>query len=140
MALLILPLGLGATAVVDSARRARCGRRPPARVLDGSLRYSLDKTTREVLFLPLPADLKRRAKPFVDVTMDRLGKAMGALLLLVLNPAVAASASTGSKLSYASLGVMALWIVGALVARREYLKSFRRSLGSARHRARRRCA
>ena len=37
-----------------------------------------------MLFLPLPADLKYRAKPFVDVTVDRFAKALGALLLLVL--------------------------------------------------------
>ena len=55
-----------------------------ARVLDTSLRYTVDKTTREILFLPLPADIKYQAKPFVDVTMDRLSKGMGALLILVL--------------------------------------------------------
>ena len=53
-------------------------------MLDTSLRYTIDKTTREVLFLPLPADVKYRAKPFVDVTVDRFAKALGALLLLVL--------------------------------------------------------
>jgi simple sugar transport system permease protein len=54
-----------------------------ARVLDTSLRYTVDKTSREVLFLPLPAELKYRAKPFIDVTMDRFAKGMGALLILV---------------------------------------------------------
>ena len=49
-----------------------------ARMLDTSLRYTVDKTSREVLFLPLPTELKYRAKPFVDVTMDRLAKGMGA--------------------------------------------------------------
>ena len=29
-----------------------------ARVLDTSLRYTVDKTTREILFLPLPTDIK----------------------------------------------------------------------------------
>ena len=47
-----------------------------ARVLDGTLRYSLDKTTREVLFLPVPAGLRFRAKPFIDVTMEKFGKAL----------------------------------------------------------------
>ena len=55
-----------------------------ARVLDTSLRYTVDKTTREMLFLPLPTDLKYQAKPFVDVTVDRFSKALGALLMLVL--------------------------------------------------------
>ena len=59
-----------------------------ARVLDQSLRYTVDKTTREILFLPLPAELKLQAKPFVDVTVDRVGKGIGALLLLVLDPAL----------------------------------------------------
>ena len=45
--------------------------------LDTSLRYTVDKTTREILFLPLPADVKYRAKPFIDVTMDRLAKGAG---------------------------------------------------------------
>ena len=45
-----------------------------ARVLDTSLRYTVDKTTREILFLPLPTDIKYQAKPFVDVTMDRLSQ------------------------------------------------------------------
>ena len=38
-----------------------------------------------MLFLPLPADLKYRAKPFIDVTMDRFAKGVGALLILVLH-------------------------------------------------------
>ena len=53
-------------------------------MLDGTLRYSLDKTTREVLFLPVPAGLRFRAKPFIDVTMEKFGKAFAAMLLLVL--------------------------------------------------------
>jgi ATP:ADP antiporter, AAA family len=55
-----------------------------ARVFDTSLRYTVDKTTREILFLPLPTDLKYQAKPFVDVTVDRFAKAIGALIILVL--------------------------------------------------------
>ena len=46
-----------------------------ARVIDTSLRYTVDKTTREILFLPLPNDLKQQAKPFIDVTVDRFGPA-----------------------------------------------------------------
>ena len=55
-----------------------------ARVADTSLRYTVDKTTREILFLPLPVDIKYQAKPFIDVTVDRVAKGVGALILLVL--------------------------------------------------------
>jgi ATP:ADP antiporter, AAA family len=126
VALLILPIGLGGTALLILATGAFWA--PGiARVLDGSLRYSLDKTTREVLFLPLPPDLKLRAKAFVDVTMDRFAKAAGNVILLVLIKPWGLALDWVS-LSYASLAMMGIWVVMALVARREYLASFRKSL------------
>ena len=82
-ALLILPVSLGTTAVIMLFNR-NLWAPGLARVLDTSLRYTVDKTSREVLFLPLPTDLKYRAKPFIDVTVDRLSKGLGALLILVL--------------------------------------------------------
>ncbi len=53
------------------------------RIIDTSLRYTIDKTSREVLFLPLPTELKYRAKPFIDVTMDRFAKGVGAVVMLL---------------------------------------------------------
>ena len=55
-----------------------------ASVMDQSIRYTVDKTTREVLFLPLPSELRQEVKPFVDVTVDRLSRGIAALLMLVL--------------------------------------------------------
>ena len=98
-----------------------------ARILDTSLRYTVDKTTREILFLPLPTAIKYRAKPFVDVTTDRFAKALGALTILVLIKPWGLSFSW-QQLSYASLTLMVLWIVMAIRAKREYLAVFRRSI------------
>ena len=128
-ALLILPAGLGATAVVMLANGSLWAP-AVARVLDSSLRYTVDKTTREILFLPLPAALKYRAKPFVDVTTDRFAKALGALLVLILIKPWGFGASW-QQLSIASLALTALWVVLAARAKREYLATFRRSI--ARH-------
>ena len=82
-ALMILPVSLGGMAGVILLNPALWA---PAlgSVLDRSFRYTVDKTTREILFLPLPLDVKLQAKPFVDVTVDRLAKGFGALILLVL--------------------------------------------------------
>ena len=125
-ALLILPVSLGTTAAIMLFNR---GLWAPglARVLDTSLRYTVDKTSREVLFLPLPTDLKYRAKPFVDVTMDRLAKGMGALLILVLIKDWGMGWDW-QQLSYASLTMVGLWVLTAMAARREYMRSFRRSI------------
>lgn len=125
-ALLVLPMSLGTTAVIMLFNGALWA--PGlARVLDTSLRYTVDKTSREVLFLPLPSELKYRAKPFIDVTMDRLAKGMGALLILVLIKDWGFG-WTWQQLSYASLTMVGLWVATAMLARREYLRTFRRSI------------
>jgi AAA family ATP:ADP antiporter len=125
-ALMVLPVSLGASAVV---MLFNAGLWAPgfARVLDQSLRYTVDKTTREILFLPLPEDIKLKAKSFVDVTVDRNAKALGALLLLVLVKPWGLGLDW-QRLSYASLSVMVLWIFMSLRARRGYLAAFRKSI------------
>ena len=125
-ALLILPIGLGSTGgliLATGALWAAAG----GRILDSSLRYSVDKTTREILFLPLPAELKHRAKPFIDVTVDRFAKGLGAVLTLVLIQPWGFGLAW-RQLSWVSLAVTVLWVVGAVRARRQYLASFRRSI------------
>jgi CRP-like cAMP-binding protein/HEAT repeat protein len=129
-ALLLLPVALGSTAVVILVAGASALWAPvAARVLDSTLRYTVDKTTREVLYLPLPADVKYRAKPFIDVTIDRLARAGAALVLLPLISSWGLELDW-QHLSYASLTVTALWIGVALVARQEYLRTFRASIVS----------
>lgn len=125
-ALLILPVSLGGTAVLMLAVGA-LWTTGLARVLDTSLRYTVDKTSREILFLPLPLDLKYRAKPFIDVTVDRVAKGLGALLILVLIKDWGLGL-TWRQLSYASLSIMVLWVFFALRARKQYLAAFRQSI------------
>ena len=69
-ALLVLPtlLMLGTAALVAAPGLLA------ASVLRGgemSMKYSLDKTSRELLFLPLPLGLKRQVKVFVDTFVER---------------------------------------------------------------------
>jgi len=125
-ALMILPVSLGASGLLMLTVGA-LWTAGLARVIDTSLRYTVDKTTREILFLPLPADVKYRAKPFIDVTVDRLSKGAGALLILVLIKDWGLGL-TWQQLSYASLAIMVLWVVFALRARAEYMAAFRRSI------------
>jgi AAA family ATP:ADP antiporter len=125
-ALMILPVSLGASGLLMLTVGA-LWTSGLARVLDTSLRYTVDKTTREILFLPLPADVKYRAKPFIDVTVDRLSKGAGALLILVLIKDWGLNL-TWQQLSFASLAIMGLWVFFALRARAEYMAAFRKSI------------
>ncbi|HET7292519.1 MAG TPA: Npt1/Npt2 family nucleotide transporter [Vicinamibacteria bacterium] len=132
-ALLVLPASLGVTGLIMLLNAALWA--PAlARILDSAMRYTVDKTTREILFLPLPAGLKERAKPFVDVTVDRVAKGLGALMVLVLIKPWGLGL-TWQQVSYASLAITGLWMFAALRARREYLDVFRASLERRRLRA-----
>jgi len=125
-ALLVLPISMGTSAVVMLLNGALWA--PAlARVLDQSLRYTVDKTTREILFLPLPGAIKLKAKSFVDVTVDRGAKALGAILLLVLVQPWGLNLNW-QRLSYASVVMVGLWILMAIHAKRGYLAAFRGSI------------
>ena len=126
VALLLLPVGFSASAAIilfTGALWAVAG----ARVLGSTLRYTVDKTTREILFVPLPTELRHRVKPFIDVTMDRFAKAVTAVLLLVLVQPWGLGLDW-RLLSYATLAITGLWIAVSIRARREYLRSFRASI------------
>jgi ATP/ADP translocase/HEAT repeat protein/CRP-like cAMP-binding protein len=125
-ALMVLPVNLGIMAGVILTNYALWA---PAlgTIVDRSFRYTVDKTTREILFLPLPLDVKLQAKPFVDVTVDRLAKGIGALVLVVLIQPWGLGL-TWQQLSYASLALVAVWFVMAVRAKREYVAEFRRSI------------
>jgi AAA family ATP:ADP antiporter len=128
VALLLLPFTLGSTAIVILFSGSLWAP-AVAQVFDRTLRYTIDKTTREILFLPLPASIKHKAKAFVDVTMDRFSKALTSIVLLVLIKPWGLGLGWRA-LSYASLTITAVWVVGAMAARREYLAAFRRSIGA----------
>jgi AAA family ATP:ADP antiporter len=125
-ALLILPTNLTITAVIIIVNKVLWAP-AVASVMDRSFRYTVDKTTREVLFLPLPSELRQEVKPFVDVTVDRLARGLGALLMLVLIQPWGLHLAW-YQLSFVSLGLAVLWYVMAFRAKREYLASFRRSM------------
>ncbi|MBD3222133.1 cyclic nucleotide-binding domain-containing protein [bacterium] len=123
-ALLVLPtlLSLGTSALVVAPGLIT------ASVLRGaemSLKYSLDKTSRELIYLPLPLGLKRQVKVFVDTFVERGSRGLAGLLLLL------ATAALG--LSLPALGVVVLvlilvWIALAVAMRRQYIQSFRRAV------------
>jgi AAA family ATP:ADP antiporter len=124
-ALMVLPFGLGATALLILFNPVLWAP-VVARVLDQSIRFSLNKTTNEVLFLPLPQELKLKAKGFVDVTADRfIGKGIGGAILLLVIKVLGFS---WYQISYISLFYCVAWIIMARRARQEYMSVFRRSI------------
>lgn len=126
VALMLLPTGLAGTALAILATGSLWAP-AAASILDRSVRYTVDKTTREVLFLPLPSALRQEIKPLVDVTVDRLARGLGSVALLALvQPWGLALA--WHQLSLVSLALAALWFGLAVRAKRGYVAAFRETL------------
>ncbi|OGD10553.1 MAG: hypothetical protein A2Y86_02240 [Candidatus Aminicenantes bacterium RBG_13_62_12] len=87
LAALFIPpavLFLGATAVflVPVARLLLWA--VPVKGLDKSLSHTLSQSVRELLYIPVPAEVKFKAKAFIDMFVNKFADGLAAVLLLVL--------------------------------------------------------
>ena len=92
---------------------------------DGATRYSIDKTGRELLFLPLSQHTKEQTKLFIDIFVDRFSRGVGGLLLLgfivLLNWSV-------YWLTFVVIALLIGWILLAIRVKRGYVEKFRSSV------------
>jgi len=49
-----------------------------------SFAFSINRSVREMLYLPIPSDLKHKTKPFIDIFISRAAKALSAVMLFAL--------------------------------------------------------
>lgn len=91
---------------------------------DGTLRYSLHRTSIELLFLPIPDGLRARVKPLIDVLGQRGGQAIASVF--ILSEIVLRRGDVVLSLAVAVLCVV--WIAWAIDLRPHYLELFRTAL------------
>ena len=90
-----------------------------------SLKHSLDKTGRELLFVPVPLKQKKRVKVFVDLFVDQGAQGLGGLLLLGL----AYGAGLGVQgISAVTIVLIAVWGAMTYGVRHTYVDQFREKL------------
>ena len=92
---------------------------------DQSFRYSLNKTGLELLFLPVPMELKKRTKVFIDVFIDQVAQGLSGALLLLCTLVLGLSIRSLSLVTIALAGV---WMFLAIRAYAEYVNAFRKAL------------
>ena len=95
------------------------------KVGDVGFRHAIHKAAVEVLFLPVPSELKSRSKVFIDTTIDNLATGLGALLVLILQ---AGFGVLYPHLSLLSLGLVAAWLWNLVGLRQAYVNAFRGAL------------
>jgi len=92
---------------------------------DLGLKHSLERTGREMLFVPVPPELRKRSKLFIDLFVDRWFRGLAGLLLLGL------TAGLGVPVRWLSLVVLALaaaWLLLVARSRAAYADAFRDAL------------
>ena len=92
---------------------------------DQVLRYSLDKATVELLYLPVPAALTFRVKSFIDTVVYRVGDALGGLTILLF---AAVLGFSPAQVTWVALIALAGWLWAAFVARLQYVENLRESI------------
>lgn len=92
---------------------------------DQVLRYSVDKSTAELLYLPLPSRLKLQAKWFIDTVIWRMGDTLAGLSVLIFATWLHLPAA---RLSWVVLAWMSCWLVAVYVAKQRYVITLTESI------------
>jgi AAA family ATP:ADP antiporter len=115
--LLLLLGGVGAVVALGALTAALS-----LKIVDGTFRNSIHRVTTELLYLPVPAGLRARSKPFIDGALARLTQASVGVVLLALG-----GVDYLSSWLLGALAVVAIvaWLVVAVTTRRPYLTMLR---------------
>ncbi len=131
----VLPtgFGLGAVALVATSLLPipMLGAAAVAMLLCDGFRFSVDKASMELLYLPIPRAVKDQAKPFIDTFVDRTAGALASFLWLFLTWAF--HVDRADRLVWASLATLviaAVWLVVIARARQAYIAAYRKMLGA----------
>ncbi len=100
---------------------------------DKSLTHTFSQATRELLYIPIPPEIKYKAKVFIDMFINKLADGLAAVLLLAL---VAAGFSLGKPVSLRTmeaisvlvLAFILIWIVLCFLIIKEYVGIVRKNL------------
>ena len=104
---------------------------------DESLGFSLQQSVRELLYVPVSSELKLKAKPFIDMFINRFAKLIAAVLLFlfaltlekeveyltpILDPGLA------KDLLWGVIAFLALWVIFSLKIYKEYINAVRQKI------------
>jgi ATP:ADP antiporter, AAA family len=93
--------------------------------MDKSLENTLNQSARELLYIPVPADVKDKAKVFIDMFLNKFSTALGAVLFFGFYTALRLDIEV---ISVVTVAFLALAIVLAAVIFGEYIRAVKRDL------------
>jgi AAA family ATP:ADP antiporter len=102
-----------------------------AALLSDGLRFSVDKASTELLYVPIPRGIKDQAKPFIDTVVDRFAGAAAGFLWLFLDWGF--HVDRPERIPWASLATLILvggWLLVISRAKKDYVDAYRRMLAA----------
>ncbi len=92
---------------------------------DGGFKHSINKASTELLAIPIPTEIKKRAKSFIDVFVKNAAKGLGGVLLITLVIGLNLSVQYVSLIIFV---LIAVWVFAILRIKNEYVNSFRTAI------------
>lgn len=128
ISLLLLPIGLclGSLATIFFPILSVA---TATKIYDGSLNYSINQLSKEILYLPIPSRIRYRVKPLIDMLAYRFSKTVAGLLIILVTPLLGIP---DEKLGLVVLLIAPLWILAAWSVRDEYMQSIKTLLSNPR--------
>ncbi|MBD3867547.1 MAG: cyclic nucleotide-binding domain-containing protein [Acidobacteria bacterium] len=96
---------------------------------DAAMKHSVDRSTRELAYLPVDRRIKIHVKSAIDMVVDRLGDGTGGVILLVL---ISLFGFGLRGVIYANLVFIVAWLFIAVRLRASYLRELSRSIREGR--------
>lgn len=89
---------------------------------DGSLKQSINKSSMELLALPIPVEIKNQTKSFIDIFVDSAATGLGGIILIIMTSGFDLPIE---YISIATIFLILIWFYVASKVREEYLRTFK---------------
>ncbi|MGM5470357.1 Npt1/Npt2 family nucleotide transporter [Flavobacteriaceae bacterium LMO-SS05] len=92
------------------------------KIVDGSLKQSVNKAATELLSIPIPIDIKKKTKTFTDVVVDSIATGLAGFILIFFINALDISST---YISLIIIGLISFWLYFIYQLKNEYIISFK---------------
>ncbi|QXP59169.1 Npt1/Npt2 family nucleotide transporter [Olleya sp. HaHaR_3_96] len=92
------------------------------KIVDGSLKQSVNKASTELLSIPIPIEIKKKTKTFTDVVVDSIATGLAGFILIFFINGLNISST---YISVIIIVLIAVWLVLIYFLRKEYIIAFK---------------
>ncbi len=92
------------------------------KIVDGSLKQSINKASTELLSIPIPIDIKKKTKTFTDVVVDSIATGIAGFILIFFINGLDISST---YISIIIIVLILVWLTFIYYLRKEYITAFK---------------